>query len=211
MAGIPAHCDRCGTFESNAISVNNASTIRFVGSATNCPRCGGVARFLDGTWTERGGNIELVDGPSSSKALFLAFRQMVRQAEKGKLTPQEVQKKAAELDEGIGRAVGILLLRYPRSAVFIIALVAMLKYMNVETKLDVNELVQQAIEYTDSHKPEAVNVDTRTTSTTQPHTTTKEDRVVRSKGGPNNDRRQKNRRRRQELINRRRAFNPRGE
>ncbi|MDX8499875.1 hypothetical protein RFM99_15760 [Mesorhizobium sp. VK4C] len=220
MAGIPAHCDQCGwTFENRAFDIRNASGIQISNVAINCPKCGGTARVLDGVWHEQGGGIELVDGPQKTKAIFAAFRELVEQAERGELTSKQVQKKAAELDEGIGRAVGMLIQRYPKSAFFVVALVAMLKYMHFETKLDVNQLVQQVIEYTELHSPAEAASPSKTqevqkempSSNAGPaenRSTEKHDRVLRQK--PRSvERCQKNRRRRQELLERRRAFNPR--
>lgn len=220
MAGLPAHCDQCGTtFETAAFNIQNSSNITVRGISVPCPRCGSRAEILEGTWGEHGKGIELADGPLKTKAIFAAFRHLVEQAERGELTPKQVQKKAAELDEGIGRAVGMLIQRYPKSAFFVIALVAMLKYMHFETKLDVNQLVQQVIEYTELHSPaEAAPADKTqqvqkekaagNAGPTKNRSTQKQDRVLHQK--PRSvERRQKNRRRRQALLERRRAFSPR--
>lgn len=218
MAGLPAHCDQCGaTFATSAFDIQNSKGITISNATVSCPNCGGRAKILDGTWDERGRGIELVDGPQKTRAIFIAFSQLVEQAKRGELTPKQVQKKAAELDEGIGRAVGMLIQRFPKSAFFAIALVAMLKYMHFETKLDVNQLVQQVIEYTEMHSAEtATSGDSKdvkqekSASDAGPaenRSTKKQDRVLHQK--PHSvERRRKNRQRRQELLERRRAFNP---
>lgn len=149
---IVARCTKCGfTWETRDIfdvERGAAMTLDVVG--TVCVRCEGYAEFLDGTWLGTDNSAILVDGPEQSRAIFATFKKLVDEARKGRLTAEQVQTRAAELNEGLGRAVGILMLRYPKTAVFIFALIAMLKYMNLETKVDVNDLVRQVIERVDS-------------------------------------------------------------
>lgn len=218
---ILARCDNCGfTWEaSNLIGLGAGAGVVVKNVVTNCPQCNGSARILDGEWTGTNDGAVLVSGPPESQAIYSAFKKLVQDARKGRLTPAQVQREAAQLNEGFGLAVGLLIQRYPKTAIFIIALAAMLKFMNFDTKLDVNELVRQVVEYVEAEKPsagqtsgghlkEAENEKPSNDIKPTEHPPTQKHDRIRHKIPPSQTRRVKNKARRSALRKQRTDFNP---
>ena len=218
---IVARCGHCGfTWEtSGLIGLGPGAAVNLGDVSTPCPKCGGTAKLLDGTWTGTNEGVVLSAGSAESQAIYATFKRLVEEARKGKLTPVQVQKQAAQLNEGLGYAVGLLIQRYPKTAVFIIALVAMLKVMNLETTVNVNDLVQQVIEYVDTEQPATTDAtggqlktakqkkNSGNNSTTGDPSTQKHDRL-RHEPRPSQTRRIKNSARRSALRRKRSEFNP---
>ncbi|MEX0426791.1 hypothetical protein AB3X52_04090 [Nocardioides sp. DS6] len=68
MVSIPARCARCGyTFQpSGGIWIEGATNVTFSNNTVNCPRCGGRAQFIDGTFDVVDGSIAMRSGPAWS-------------------------------------------------------------------------------------------------------------------------------------------------
>lgn len=81
MVSIPARCTRCGfTFQPRGgISISNSTDVTFSGNTTNCPRCGGVARFIDGTFDVVDEAIRMKSGPSWSWTVVETLRLGLRE------------------------------------------------------------------------------------------------------------------------------------
>jgi transcription initiation factor TFIIIB Brf1 subunit/transcription initiation factor TFIIB len=213
MAHPLSKCANCGlVFESRIIAMEmSMGTFENIGES--CPRCHGTASILPGTFNEVGRGVEYVAGPASTKSAYDAFRDLIREAQDGGLTPRQVQERAAEIDPEIGQAVAKLMLRFPRTFVFIIAMVLIMRAMNLQPALDLNRLTDQIIEYVDQKAGddptslEELSEDELRALIDQKAVMKAADK--RMANPPSETRRKKNKSRRIELKNRRGAFNPR--
>ncbi|UUP19520.1 hypothetical protein [Nitratireductor thuwali] len=150
MASIPGHCHHCGCiFDGRGgIHIENSSNITVSGSRMTCPNCGKMANLVDGTFNERAGRLELVSGPPITRDILSHLQHLVAAAEAGEITKEELATRAAELHEGVGSAIAYLVSRYPKTLLFVVSLVMMLKACNPQVKLDLNELVDQVVQKT---------------------------------------------------------------
>jgi hypothetical protein len=84
MPNLPAKCFNCGHLwvPSSGIRIENSHDIR-IGTATiNCPRCGGRARIVSGTFsTTHNDGLEVHDAPAWSLEVFAELAEAVAAAE----------------------------------------------------------------------------------------------------------------------------------
>lgn len=139
-----SYCPRCKIiFQTQGISMNNASGISFSGSFSSCIRCGGLANVLDGVYEATDGVISLMSAPSITLDMHRRFAELVMQARRQALEPAEFEKKAEEIAPEFAKAARIV--NASSSRVIMIALLLIwLKGCTTEAKLDVNQLVNQA-------------------------------------------------------------------
>src|SRR4051812_4973923 len=85
MAGLPAHCANCGlVFESAFLNVTNSESVTFQNIAVSCPRCGGMAKAIDGTFDFVGNTIKVHPGaPPRTVAILKVLQTALREAEAG--------------------------------------------------------------------------------------------------------------------------------
>jgi hypothetical protein len=69
---VYAHCPRCGLdFESIGFAIQGMENTSLGLATETCPRCGGRARVMEGTFNSRGDDVEIVTAPEWTHALFL--------------------------------------------------------------------------------------------------------------------------------------------
>ena len=78
MVLIPAQCQnpKCGFMfqPQGGIEASGATNLTMSNNRTNCPKCGGAARFIDGEMNVHDGAIELLSGPAWSRDLLEELR-----------------------------------------------------------------------------------------------------------------------------------------
>lgn len=136
-AGVPVHCSHCGSrsLVPNMIGGNGTDNT-FIGLQVTCPRCGGLADMLDGTYDLRDDVFSLKAGPTESwrqLALILSDERWTRDhvervaravaspGHGGK--PEHVAEQVRRIDPELGAWL-LALLRDPAAAT-ILALVGM--------------------------------------------------------------------------------------
>lgn len=87
MTGLPASCPRCGhVFESKAFSIQNGRKISFKGVSVVCPRCGGTAKAIEGTFDFIENAIRVRDAPKASVDIIGLLQLTLKEARAGNTT-----------------------------------------------------------------------------------------------------------------------------
>lgn len=105
--GIPAHCETCGAIFAFAgiVGLREGAQVTFSNVGTNCPKCGGTANILDGTFEKTRDALRLLSGPQFTKDVLRAFGSLIEQATRKEITTEELQKQATEADAALGAVV----------------------------------------------------------------------------------------------------------
>ena len=105
MASIPGYCEHCGAVFDGAglISITGSSNIRIRGNRTNCPRCGRIARLVDGVFAERGLGLEVQSGPPLTHAIVDQLREISRKVNAREISAAEAALQAESIDPIFGR------------------------------------------------------------------------------------------------------------
>lgn len=217
MPSVPAYCARCDLVFTPAggIRIENSFDVTMTDNIVTCPQCRRPAKFIEGRFNFVEDRIELVSGPPITRNILDRLGNLVRQAESGKISKQELASRAAELHEGLGAAIAYLVTRYPKTLLFVVALVSMLKACNPEVKLDLNRLVEQVVqtveynerlEASDAKGKDVQNEQSASHPEPSKHgASSKQDQIAHAKT-PSSRRRDVNRKRRADLVERRKAF-----
>lgn len=121
------------------------------GNKETCPNCGEMASIVDGVFEVSGNILKLVSGPQFTRELLSQFARSLEQARRREIEPEELERKAAELNGELGQVVkqmpasGVRLM--PLLLIMLAALHSCKFEMKVDAKLDVNDLLRQGIEY----------------------------------------------------------------
>ena len=144
MVGPPSYCPTCGNlFESCLINIGpNVTGITFQNVGVQCPRCGAMARIADGTYDSVSDTLELVSGPSSSRAIIEKLRELAAKSRRENLTAKEIINEIAGISPEFalkieqGRnwpAIGLILI-----------LIWVVKSVSLDIRIDFNWLIDQA-------------------------------------------------------------------
>jgi|RhiMethySRZTD1v2_1073278.scaffolds.fasta_scaffold761862_2 hypothetical protein len=152
---IPVYCEHCGAmFSSRMFNFGpnaRVASMHLEGNKETCPNCGEMASIVDGVFEVSGNILKLVSGPQFTKVLLSQFAHLLEQARRREIEPEELEKKATELNGELGqvvkqmRASGMRLM--PVLLIMLAALHSCKFEMKVDAKLDVNDLLRQGIEY----------------------------------------------------------------
>ena len=154
MAGPPCKCTSCGfVFSTTLIEIGpNVANITFENCAVSCPKCGGIARVGDGTYTSIGEAISLLAGPSSTKSLIDELSRIAHHARKKKLTAQEVLAEIADVSPDLAAKLGGI---GPWPVVGLALLLFwIVKSVTLDLKVDFNWLIDQAWHISHGQDPE---------------------------------------------------------
>ncbi len=104
MVLVPAHCDACGLdFQPRAISLGpGARNITLVGNLTNCPRCGGIARFIEGEFNVKDGKFEVLSASDVTREMLVRLQLLIDEAEAHPSRLDEIKQKAEAVHAGFG-------------------------------------------------------------------------------------------------------------
>jgi hypothetical protein len=147
MAGIPAYCPHCGTlFGSNAIVLGpGSSNISLRGGLTNCPNCGLMAQFIDGTFdVSQSDVLTMLSGPQFSADVLRAFSGLVERAARNEITERELQDEVKQLDPDLA---AIISAKNVGGIATLLLLVLFMRSCNFEAKVDLNRLYDQFTEH----------------------------------------------------------------
>lgn len=110
MPGMPARCTRCGyIFEGQAIHIAPEATIEGLelqGNIESCPRCGGVARIIEGTLSIRDGVVRVLDDAVVDLGLWQLLIDITSQAREGVISPEEAVQEMAEQSPAVKSLLG---------------------------------------------------------------------------------------------------------
>lgn len=107
MAAPPAVCLECGLmFPATAASFANGR-ITFQGEiGTNCPKCGGNARIINGTYDFVGGTIAAFRAPGVTRHKIERFRAIAESVKNGGLSAQQAAPEVALLSPALATVWG---------------------------------------------------------------------------------------------------------
>lgn len=149
MAAIPGYCTHCGhIFEGlGGIHIENSFGVTLSGNRMTCPKCGKLARLVDGTFNARVGKLELVAGPPITSAVLEQLYGIFKRTKQGTLTPQQAVTEATEINPAMGKLMAEYLSVGPTTLTALLSLVA-LYYAHVQTDLQRqnNDLARESLE-----------------------------------------------------------------
>ena len=155
LTPIPAHCQNCGAvFAATGIIGGAGSTkITFSHCTVDCRRCGGIASILDGTFEKTSQTLKLLSGPRFTKDVLRAFGGLIEQAANKKISTEDLQKKAGDLNADLG-AVVAQAIKSRWGLAFLVILLVFLKtcHFSIDAKLDVNKLWEQTFSHGAIHE-----------------------------------------------------------
>jgi hypothetical protein len=159
MAGLPAHCSKCGlTFLTPDWFAGSAS-IQMTGNTINCPRpgCGGLAMIGDGIYNLRDSRIAGVDGPPLAMQMLerlrgVADRARIR-AKQGTAEAEQILAEVADVSPELAEK-----LRANHSVpafVLILILIWLIKSVELNVTVDLNHFFDQAYHLYQGEDPES--------------------------------------------------------
>jgi hypothetical protein len=98
VPGLPAKCSKCGfEFEGRGIFIEGTVTnVQLWNNTESCPRCGGRARIIEGTFNVRDGVVEVLRATASNRILLSRFADVAKLAQAGSLDQEEAISQIAE-------------------------------------------------------------------------------------------------------------------
>ncbi|RWC17055.1 MAG: hypothetical protein EOS51_18165 [Mesorhizobium sp.] len=147
MADIPAYCPHCGNIFRSAIQIS-PKRLKISGHPTEtCPRCHGEARTIEGVFDASGDILRMLSGPDITPAILKRFASMLRKAQEEEITEQELITQAEEIKPGLGKAIKNVAAKGGLMIVLWIIFTALQNcQFSLDAKVDVNRLVDQAVE-----------------------------------------------------------------
>lgn len=162
--GIPIICRNCGYVgpgpEIFRWGVIGAS-LHIAGSITNCVRCGGPAEIADGHYGYTNAGLEFFGGPPLTRAIVDRLRKIAenarQKAKEGSLKTEELLAEVADVSPELAKKLRAKH-AFPVVAL-ILLLIWMIRSVNLDIKVDLNRLIDQAIEYSEKHNPDEILAD----------------------------------------------------
>ncbi|ALV21074.1 SEC-C metal-binding domain-containing protein [Carnobacterium antarcticum] len=108
---FPSVCDSCGNiFSTNIIGMSGAgsATIVMKGNKTNCPKCGNMARILDGTYEMVNNIINIISSPQRQFEELKTFSEILKEAQKNGFSVDEIAIKTKKQTPGLSSLVDLL-------------------------------------------------------------------------------------------------------
>ncbi|MFZ1106523.1 MAG: hypothetical protein WAN86_27290, partial [Hyphomicrobiaceae bacterium] len=95
-------CDHCGfDFQPPAINIGGGR-ITLSNNITNCPRCGGVARFVDGTFQVENGKFRILFASTVTREMLTRLQLLVEEADRDPTQLDNLRAKAEAIHSGFG-------------------------------------------------------------------------------------------------------------
>lgn len=163
MATVPAYCPSCGlTFAPRLINIAGSASVTLSNNFTNCPRCGGMAKFVDGTLSEKGGRLVAKNAPPLTHAILESLNRILDEARTSASSSEQLLKEIEQASPPIAAILKPLLKH--RTPAFVIAIFyLMLQALHININLDLNKLFDQVVKVAESSEgavraPQTVNV-----------------------------------------------------
>lgn len=104
MEGVPARCLQCRhTFVSRAFVIEGISNVSLSGNSVNCPRCGGTAKLVEGTFDFVDDTIRAKVATKESLDILATLKLALADAQNGNKTTEQIigdiKQKSPELAE----------------------------------------------------------------------------------------------------------------
>lgn len=161
MPRVPARCTQCSlVFTPNAINIAHG-TITLRNNGTRCPHCGGIAYFVEGTLETDGDYFVPISAPPLTHAVLDQIKRITEAARARSATADELIEEIEPLSPKMAAALRPL--KKQKSTAFLAAIIIYLIahiHMNmnmnvdVDVKLDVNQLVAEAVKAIESGEVE---------------------------------------------------------
>jgi hypothetical protein len=149
MAGLPGKCERCGhVFESTKWGATGL-TLGMKGFVDKCPKCGGRAPLIEGTFTfpQSGGVVSAVDAPAISHEIIEKLRQLTERVKGSTPSEEELLESVEAISPALAKQIAPLLKR--RGVLFALLVIAYLvTHLNLEMKatIDLNQIFATAVQ-----------------------------------------------------------------
>jgi len=146
MTGIPAWCTHCKTpFLSSAISINNSMNVTIENVGVTCPKCGKIARAIDGNFDFVNDGINARNVAPQDKEILEILQAALRAA----LNNEDSKKVVAHLAKASPEFVKSVQDTVAKQGIpwLIIILYALLQSCSMQSNLNWNELVDQFYVY----------------------------------------------------------------
>ena len=146
LTQIPALCPSCGAiFVSRLISIgDNVKNLTLMNNKETCPFCGNLADTAEGVFDIADNIISVISAPHITKQMLSALSIAVKKAYTEKTQPEELIKTVEKIDPSLGETIR----KYSKTPFYLTAM--LLIYLaiksctvDVEQKLDVNQLIDQ--------------------------------------------------------------------
>lgn len=99
----PAFCRGCGLiFPTRAIGLQNIS-VTLKGNAVTCPRCGQMAKIIDGTYSAYKDRLDIVLDPSVPQEARDALLALVKEVQANRLSLSEAKHRAKKINKKFGK------------------------------------------------------------------------------------------------------------
>lgn len=150
MVGVAGHCKRCGmAFALPSFNAGQVGRISFANCMVNCPKCGEMAEIADGEYVAGVDGYSLVSGPPLTRQIVDALKSVVEKAKAENLSAAEILGAVGEVDKNLAERLqqkhGLPAL------VLLIVLIWLIKGVQLDIKLDVNRLIDQAVATSSAH------------------------------------------------------------
>ncbi|MCV0395900.1 MAG: zinc ribbon domain-containing protein [Rhizobiaceae bacterium] len=219
MVAIPVYCPHCGNlFASRAIRISgNVRNLTLKGCRETCPRCGQMATMVNGVFDAADGVLTEIKASNFARPVLEEFAALLARTQLQQVSQGDLETQAAEIDPKLGKLVaamggkGIGVL----GAVLLVIMIVLQRCnFNLDVAVDMNRLVDQAVEYLEEHEePGLRDVGQDTESNHQPTDADPTGKSTKGKGprvghhkAPSTRRKDVNRKRRSDLKARRTQF-----
>jgi hypothetical protein len=104
MVSIPARCDACGyEFRPPFVEVAGGGTVVIgEGCSTPCPRCGGIARFPEGQFTEENNKLRVLNASDVTREMLVRLSLLLEEAAQNPDNLRSIQERAEAIHSGFG-------------------------------------------------------------------------------------------------------------
>lgn len=154
MPGLPFKCGKCGhAFASRLIIVEGGLFNTFGAFEEDCPiiGCGGIASNVPGTYSNVGQSWRVDQGNAEAADLVHRVNELIAKAKASAITAEEILTEIAGISPELAQKVRSRGL--PIFAI-VLLLIWLIKGVNFDIKVDLNRLIDQAIEISTGADPE---------------------------------------------------------
>ena len=154
MADVPAYCEKCKlAFAVANVFGADIGDLYMTGNVTECPKCHGTARFIDGHFKVAGNSMEFISGPNASRVLLDRLKRVVEQAREKQTDAVELLAEIADVSPQLANK---LKSKHNLSVVMMmLVIIWLIKSVELNVKIDMNKLIDEAYHVSQGQDPEA--------------------------------------------------------
>lgn len=103
MVSVPARCGSCGfEFQPRAIEMSGGASVTIENCTTSCPRCGGTARFAEGTLRADDDKFRILSAPSVTREMLQRLDLLVEEVYRDPRRLERIGLEAEAIHRGFG-------------------------------------------------------------------------------------------------------------